>query len=180
MGEAELVLNTLLLNRIYHLKGPLLFADSYSVFKRRLWQLKTTKIHNIFSFSSYWQNREPKVCSTNNWHSLFLTYNKIENTLWISVTCYICSWTLDVVIEPITTYIKSFDVALFTDSMNYHKHVWHVTVYAHQHVVPWAISIDFLKEYVFGKWQLSHARRNKSNFNQFIQAVVTKISYAFW
>ena len=42
-------------------------------------------------------------------------------------------------------YIKSFNVALFTDSMNYHKHVRHVTVYAHQHVVPWAISIDFLE-----------------------------------
>ena len=73
---------------IYILKGPLLFADSYSVFKRRLWQLKTTKIHNIFSFSSYWQNREPKVCSTNIWHSFFFTYKKIENTLWISVTYY--------------------------------------------------------------------------------------------
>ena len=77
-GEPEPVLNTLLSNRIYYLKGPSLFADSYSVFKRRLWQLKTTKTQNIFSFSSYWQNREPKVCSTNIWHSLFFTYNKIE------------------------------------------------------------------------------------------------------
>ena len=53
--------NKTILNRIYHLKGPLLFADSYSVFKRRLWQLKTTKTQNIFSFSSTRQKREHKL-----------------------------------------------------------------------------------------------------------------------
>ena len=160
----------------------MLFADSYSVFKRRLWQLKTTKTQNIFSFSSYWQNREPKVCSTNIWRSFFFTYNEIEKTLWISVTIILLPFALGLwmlwLVRHHEIYIKSFDVALFTDSMNYHKHVRHVTVYAHQHVVPWYISIDFLR--ILGKWQLFHARRNKSNCNQFIQAVVTKISSSLW
>ena len=112
----------------------------------------------------------------------FLYIQQDWNSLWISVTIILLPFSLGLwmlwLVRLHEIYIKSFDVALFTDSMNYHKHVRQCNSLCSSARCAKSHFDWFFK--IFGKWQLCHARRNKSNLNQFVQAVVTQISSALW